>query len=175
MTWTRDGVVTGCIRQGTITDVDNNVASGDFTVFLGNTIEDFVLFPCSGGLYIGGIVAEWLGSEAPLEDLTEGADRSPIRTDVIPGTHFVAAGAEIPVSIPPPPAGARFAVIKLAIAGDPGLTDASVDYVQFGIPSPTGPAVTVPVVSQLGLAALGVLILGLGMHASRARRRLRHG
>jgi cysteine-rich repeat protein len=166
--WTLNGVVTACIPQITLIDVPHFGCIGgcDFLYFR-NTVNDPPICPDTD-LYVGDISIEWLQTEAPLEDLNEFADRSPIRTDVVPGTHMIPAGFEVPLSTPlPPPADATFAMIKVSIADDPGLTDASTDYFQVAM-SPLPPAV--PAASRWGTVALVALITLLWAHVTIQRR-----
>jgi hypothetical protein len=168
VTWTFNGQFIDCVEQ--VSDVDNVVEADDFTSLFGNTISDFgEIDPCEYDRWVGDAFVEWLATEAPIEDLTDGVDRSPLRTDVISGTYQVPPDTEVPLTTPPPPAGARFAVIRFAVADGPGLTDASIDYVQVGVPAPSAAGPAVPVASRLGVVALVVLLLLLG---STIRRRV---
>jgi uncharacterized repeat protein (TIGR01451 family) len=168
-TWTLDGLVTGCVPQATVSVDDFGSIPPDFTLLFGNTAQDFgQLGPCWGTKFIGGIVVEWLDTEAPLEDLVEGVDRFPVRTDVIPGTYSMPGDTELPLSIPSPPANARFAVVKVSIADNPGMTDPSIDYVQVEFQ----PAPAVPVASQWGHVTLIALVAWFGTQFSRRSKAL---
>jgi hypothetical protein len=158
--WTSGGVVTGCAPQLTI--------APDFVFFFWILAAmDLPPFCPEFDVYVGEISVEWLADEAALEDLSSTADRSPIRTDVLPGLFLIPWRADLPLALPlPPPPNAHFGVIKLSVADNPGLTGASVDFLQVAL----GPVPKVPAGSHWGTAILIALLASLGASvASRAR------
>jgi hypothetical protein len=156
--WTLDGAVIACVPQISLLDFTGGVP--DFVRF-----ENTVNFPpiCPGTLVYGGEVSvEWHATEVALAELNDLGERFPIRTDVLPGTYAIPAGNLLALSLPsPPPANASFAVIRVAVSGDPGLVDASIDYAQIELPSPA-----VPLASRWGSALLVVLLLSIGASAT---------
>jgi len=156
--WTSNGIITGWIPQ--MSFVDPNVSSPVKGIKNGvlrfeNTVDDPPDSP-GGALHAGNISIEWLAGPAPLDDLNEFATLSPLRVDVVGGTHLVAAGATLPLSIPLPPADARFALVKVSIADDASLTDASVDYIQVSLPP------FLPTLSKSGMAMLFAFVALIG-------------
>lgn len=76
-------------------------------------------------LYCGAVSVEWHANEVDLALLNGTSPRFPMRVDALPSVPVaIAAGATVtvPISLPPPPAGANYAVFTYVVGTNPSLT-----------------------------------------------------
>lgn len=122
--WTIGGVFAGCAHQVSVGEGFSH-ASGE-VVFqnTATTCESQVL-------YVGNISVEWFPTNVPLAELSVNGIRYPLRTDDISSPPVsLSPGVSVPVTIPLPPPGARFAMIRYTVSASLTLTGPgnTIDY-----------------------------------------------
>jgi hypothetical protein len=130
VTWTRDGVTTGCPQQVS-TNTHAWGSPGSQVVYANNVLQ------CAPvPRYVGGLVVEWHGRPVALADLNPRAHRRPIRTDTIRRDPIrLAPKATATVLVPAAPPNAVSGVIVYKVGTNPRLTgrDVTTDFVQFPV------------------------------------------
>ena len=133
-TWKLGAVSAGCVHQVTLWEGHSHIVGGDI-VFLNSATN------CeSQHLYVGNVRLEWFSASVPLAQLNAGGVRSPLRADDINAPPIpLDPGASASLTIPLPPLGANFAMIRYTVSASPTLAGPgnTIDYQEV----PVGPLV----------------------------------
>lgn len=130
VTWTRDGVTTGCPQQ--ISANTHAWGSPGSQVVYANNVLQCAPVP----RYVGGLVVEWHARPVALADLNPRVRRRPIRTDTIRRDPIrLAQKATARVAVPVAPRNAVSGVIVYKVSANARLTgrDVTTDFVQFPV------------------------------------------
>jgi hypothetical protein len=130
VTWTRDGVTTGCPQQ--ISTNTHAWGSPGSQVVYANNVLQCAPIP----RYVGGLVVEWHARPVALADLNPRVHRRPIRTDTIRRDPIrLRPKATATVTVPTAPRNAVSGVIVYKVSTNARLTgrDVTTDFVQFPV------------------------------------------
>ncbi len=145
--WTIGGVFAGCVHQVSVGEGFSHVRG---EVVFRNTATNCE----SRVLYVGNIKVEWFSTSVPLAELSVNGLRRPLRADDVSSPPVpLSPGGSAPVTIPLPPLGARFAMIRYTVSASPTLAGPgnTIDYQEVTLTVSNSPCVPT-LITRVGYA-----------------------